>query len=226
MDPTHLQQTPRKIDIKRGSALQQFLFEDDYDFRRAIIGFLTSKAAVHRFVSRGLMALGVGILVLGLAVAAQLGSQQTSTQDTDQASAVNDKDVSSNDDSSPDVFPAGYLLADAESNPGPMASGEGQDFTLASMFEVARSMEQTGSRGLVVAQNQSGSSGGALSGIGGGGGGGGVPGGGGAARRVAQAADQTGTTVPDASNSVALLTFSLAVIGYGRFRSNKRVRKA
>jgi hypothetical protein len=228
MNPDHLLQSLPKIDIKRGSPLRRFLFEDDHDFRHAIINFLTSKATVHRFVSRGLAAVSVALFGLGLAVAAQVASRQPATNNTDRATVVNDEAASSNLDDSPELFPACYPPANTLSILGVMASAPEHNYAFGFLSEMTAersSKNSSGSGQLVIAQNGSGSSGGSQSGIGGGGAGG-APSGGGTAPRVVEAAEQTVTTVPDAGSSVALLGFGLAVIGCGRFSYSNRGRKA
>jgi len=227
MNPDHLLQSLPKIDIKRGSPLRRFLFEDDHDFRHAIINFLTSKATVHRFVSRGLAAVSVALFGLGLAVAAQVASRQPATNNTDWAPAVNDQAASSNLDDSPELFPAGPS-ANTQSILGLMAIEPAQNYAFGFLSEMTTersSKNSSGSGQWVIAQNGSGSLGGSQSGIGGGGAGG-APSGGGTAPRVIEAADQTVATVPDAGSSVALLGFGLAVIGCGRFSYSNRGRKA
>jgi predicted Zn-dependent peptidase len=66
-----LQQSNEKpVSSGEGGRLQRFLFEDDHDFTRTVAGFLKSEAAVHRFVFRGLLAVGVGILALAVTMVA------------------------------------------------------------------------------------------------------------------------------------------------------------
>jgi len=228
MKPDLSQQLNEDPDIKRGNPVRRFLFEDDHDFRHAIINFLTSKAAVHRFVSRGLAAVSIALFVLGLAAAAQVASRQTSTDNTDWAPAVNDQAASSNLDDSPELFPAGYPSANTQSILGLMAIEPAQNYAFGFLSEMTTersSKNSSGSGQWVIAQNGSGSLGGTQSGIGGGGAGG-APSGGETAPRVIEAADQTVATVPDAGSSVALLGFGLAVVGCGRFNYSNRGRKA
>src|SRR4051812_488274 len=149
--------TGNPADGRAGDRLQRFLFEDDHDFTQAVVGFLSSKAAIHRFVSRGLAVIAVGLFALTVTMFAQSAGQQQEAVRLDQMSpgdlvAFNFSDM-------PDVLPTfrnsqgtDPMLADVS------AVVNGENYTFASLFEANRDHgygdNMSGARDLLAVQNQ------------------------------------------------------------------------
>ena len=200
-----------------GGRLERFLFEDDHDFAQAMVNFLSSRVAVRRFVTRGLLVLCLLFLALLASVAAERRAvHKKQADEAARGQSPGDRKAAYIDDLSP-------LVADENAASSLLGSGstwsaaDSRHYLLGSMLTRDRTAGTgtTGisSSGTLTTRNNAGlqtqpamDGSGAVSSTGGG-------------VRVTTGAGQPGSKIPDSGRSLSLLAFALGLLLAGqRFR--------